>query len=194
MQQVAEYNYDDFKQTQQQEQDATLLVKFFIKSCQDTGASATQGRPVFREKEYIDIRIPGDRDGVARPATHRDRERFPKHYAAFQQRIEAPEEGTPLTEWGPISRSLADEMAFHNIKTVEQLANVSDTLCQNFMGAAMFKQKAQQWLEHTKQDVTVQDLRDELAQRDAQLATMQAQIDQLMGALADGHDVNSDSE
>ena len=119
---IADFNHEDFQSTQQQEQDSTLLVKFYIKAVADKTATAEQGRPIFREREYIDIRIPGSRDGAARPATFRDQQRFPKHYQAFKQRIDQPSEGTPLVEWGMISRSQAEELAFKNIKTVEQLA------------------------------------------------------------------------
>ena len=129
--------------------------------------------------EYIDIRIPGSRDGAARPARFADKQRFPRHYAAFQQRIELAEEGTPLTEWPVVSRSLADEMAFFNIKTVEQLANVNDNVAGQFMGAQMYKQKAKAWLERAKEDVTVDKLKEELAQRDHLLKSLQEQVDKL---------------
>lgn len=177
---TADFNYEDFDASAQSEQDATLLVKFYTKSVENKSESAKQGRPVFREREYIDIKIPGSRDGAARPATYRDKQRFPKHYAAFKQRTSAPAEGTPLLEWGPISQSMAMEMAFHNVKTVEQLAEMSDTLCQQFMGAQNFKAKAVRYLERMKEEVTVDHLQAELASRDKMLEEMQDQIDILM--------------
>ena len=80
----ADINHEDFLQTHQSEQDEKLLVKFYYKTVKDVGASEEQRRPVFKEREYIDIRIPGSRGtGAARPATLRDRKRFPRHYAAF---------------------------------------------------------------------------------------------------------------
>lgn len=177
---TADFNHEDFETSQQSEQDSTLLVKFYSKTVENKSESAKQGRPVFREREYIDIKIPGSRDGAARPATFRDKQRFPKHYAAFKQRITAPTEGTPLLEWGPISQSMAAEMAFHNVKTVEQLAQMSDTLCQQFMGAQNFKAKAKRYLERMQEDVTVDHLQAELASRDKILEQMQEQIDSLM--------------
>ncbi|MDB4312052.1 hypothetical protein N9937_01350 [bacterium] len=176
---IAEYNYEDFQTSQQSKQDETLLVKFFIKSVEDKGQTLEQGRPVFREREYIDIRIPGSRDGASRPCTHKDKQRFPKHYAAFQQRVEKPEEGTPLVEWGAISRTTADEMAFHNIKTVEQLAGMSDNLAGQFMSGGAYKQKAQRFLEATKENLTIEKLQEELNSRDSLLSQLQEQIDEL---------------
>jgi hypothetical protein len=177
---VADFNHEDFEQSHQSEQDERLLVKFYVKAVEDKTRSKTEGRPVFKDREYIDIKIPGSRDGAARPATYRDKQRFAKHYAAFKQRVETPQEGTPLREWGPISASMCEELAFQNIKTVEQLADVSDTLCQGFMGAQTFKAKAKRYLERMKEEVSVDRLQEELASRDVLLANLQTQIDSLM--------------
>lgn len=176
---IAEFDVQDFDNGRQREQDAKLLVKFYMKSVKDKQRSKDEGRDIFKEKEYIDIRIPGSRDGAARPATHSDKQRFARHYDAFQQRIDISQEGTPLTEWPVVSRSVADEMAFFNIKTVEQLANVNDTIAGQFMGAQMFKQKAIAWLARAKEDVTIDRLKDELEQRDNALQMLQKQLDEL---------------
>ena len=178
---TAEYNHEDFEQTQQQEQDKTLLVKFFYKTVEDKGASAEQGRACFKEREYIDIRIPGTRGaGATRPATPRDKKRFERHYQAFKQRVELPLEGTPLSEWPVITRSQAEELAFASVKTVEQLANMSDAIASGFMGGQMFKAKAQKWLEQAKSDVSVGQLEAELAKRDAQIEALSAKLESLL--------------
>jgi len=177
---IAEFDHEDFDQTRQAEQDEKLLVKFYYKSVQDQTASREQNRAVFKECEYIDIRIPGARGtGAARRATHRDKQRFPKHYAAFKQRIEMPLEGTPLTEWPVISRAFAEELSFMGVKTVEQLANMADGNASQMMGGQSFKAKAVAWLERAKKDVTLDQMEVELAKRDTLLAEMQAQLDKL---------------
>lgn len=177
---IAEYDYADFENGKQAEQDAKLLVKFFVKTKEDVTKSAEQGRPVFKELEYIDIQIPGNRgSGIKRPATFKDKQRFPKHYAAFKQRIELPQEGTPLTEWPVISRSLAEEMAFHGVKTVEHMADMADNIASSFMGGQSFKAKANEWLERAKKDVTQSQMEVELAKRDAQIAALSAKLDAL---------------
>jgi hypothetical protein len=177
----AEFNHEDFEQSRQAEQDEKLLVKFFQKAMQDTAKSAEQGRPVFKDVEYIDIQVPGQRgSGVKRKASYRDKQRFPKHYAAFQQRVELPQEGTPLAEWGMITRSLAEELSFQNIKTVEHLANLSDSIASGFMGGYTLKGKANAWLDRAKADVTLEHLEGELAKRDAQIAELSAKLDALV--------------
>lgn len=179
---IAEFDHEDFEQARQAEQDATLLVKFYYKTVKDTTASDEQGRPVFKEREYVDIRIPGARGaGAARPATHRDKQRFPKHYQAFQQRVELPTEGTPLSEWTVITRSHAEELSFMGVKTVEQLAGMSDSIASQWMGGQNFKAKAKAWLERANKEVSVSHLEGELAKRDAQIAALSAKLDELVG-------------
>lgn len=177
---TAEFNYQDFDPTYQNEADKQLLVRFYVKSVQDKSLSNVEGRPIFNDKEYIEIRVPGKRDAIARPASHDDKQRFPRHYAAFQQRIEMPAEGTPLAEWPAISRSMADQFAFVNVKTVEQLADLNDsTIDGKIPGAQTLKQRAKDWLDATKDDSVLSQLRTELEERDATILQMSVQMDVL---------------
>ena len=127
-------NAADFDKQNQNKMDEQLLVKFFVKPRQDPRQTAEAGRPVFVDTEYVEIRIPGSRDAICRPASPRDIARFDRHYAAFKSRTEAPETGTPLVEWPLITRSQAEELSFHNVKTVEQLVSMSDQNATQFMG------------------------------------------------------------
>jgi len=180
---VAEFNHEDFESARAAEQDEKLLVKFYYKTVKDQTASAEQGRAVFKEREYVDIRIPGSRGtGAARPATLRDKDRFAKHYQAFKQRVELPVEGTPLGEWPVVNRAMAEELSFSGIKTVEQLAGMADVVASQFMGGQSFKHKAQEWLDRAQADVSIQQMESELAKRDAQI---QALSDKLEALLAD---------
>ncbi len=148
--QIAEFNHQDFQNSHQSAQDEKLLVKFFTKQVPDKKASDKEGRPIFKDVEYVDIKVPGNRTGGAcHPALFRDKQRFPKHYAAFKQRIETPIDGTPLAEWPVISRTQVEELAFHNVKTVEQLISMSDTNASKFLGMQTLKRKAAAWLEHS---------------------------------------------
>lgn len=140
-------NHEDFQSSRESEMDAQLLVKFFVKAKEDKTATLEQGHPVFKDTEYVEIRVRGNRDPQAcRPATHADKQRFPRHYEAFQKRVELVEDGTPLAEWPQISRSQIEELAFLNVKTVEQLAIVNDKVCAQMMGGYTLKQRAADWL------------------------------------------------
>ena len=179
---VADYNHEDFEQAQQTKQDEKLLVKFYYKTVKDEAATAEQGRACFKEREYVDIRIPGTRGaGAARPATIRDKKRFERHYQAFKQRVELPLEGTPLSEWPVVTRAHAEELAFAGVKTVEQLAGMADVVASGFMGGQMFKAKANKWLEQAKKDVSQSDMDAELDKRDTMIKSLQARLDALEG-------------
>ena len=177
-------NHQDFDKGQQSQADEQLLVKFTIKAKPDQDATEKNGRPCFRDVEYIDIRAPGSHDNVCRPATFRDKERFPRHYAAFKNRTDGEDymEGTPLAEWPLVNRSLVEEMAFFGIKTVEQLANTSDANGQQLMGFNNLKRKAVAWLEDAAKGVDAKKLKDELATRDEQIAKLIEQVAELTAA------------
>jgi hypothetical protein len=178
--QTADFDHESFESRAQAEEDKKLLVKFFVKPRPDSAETVKQGRPIFKDVEYIDIRIPGDRTGgVSRPASHNDKQRFAPHYAAFKQRTEVPLEGTPLIEWPLITRSLAEELAFHNVKTVEHLSTMSDTHSGKFMGLNALKAKALKWLEQAGEEAKVHELQQELLERDERIATQGQQIELL---------------
>jgi hypothetical protein len=173
--QTANYNHNDFANTS--EADKGLLVKYFYKERPDSAASAENGYPTFKEVPYIEIRIPGQRDAQAcRPASEADNQRFPAHYKAFLDRVEAPIEGMPLAEWPQVTRSQVEALAFNSIKTVEQLAAVSDTNISGFMGGYGLKAKAQKWLEMNSAE-TVDREKEEMRET---IADMQAQIAELL--------------
>lgn len=177
---LGEVDHEAFEHSHQAEQDAKLLVKFHYKTVPDPEATRTQGRACFKEREYIDIRVPGTRGtGASRPATARDRVRFKRHHDAFKARVELPFEGTALSEWPLISRSMATELSFVNVKTVEQLAAVSDGVASQLMGGVTFKAKAQKWLAQAEAGVTVDKLEAALALRDAQIAALSAKVEAL---------------
>jgi hypothetical protein len=174
-------NHEDFDPRLRQQGDEQLMVKFEIRPKVDQEASAEAGRPVSIDREYISIRAPGAADTVIRPATEGDRQRFPRHYAAFKQRITTDDvlEGTLLKDWPQIRRSQVEELSFHGIKTVEQLAAVSDANGQPLMGFHGLKSKAKEWLKIASQGVNAQKLQAELDKRDEQIAELMAKMEEL---------------
>jgi len=126
-----------------------MLVKFVHYPMQNRSKSKEEGRPIFEEVVYVDIRTPGDRTShIFRPAADIDKRKWPKHWEAFQTRVEGDSEevGTPLEEWPAITRSLVQELKFFNVYTVEALANLSDTACGQFMGINEWKTRAQAYI------------------------------------------------
>jgi hypothetical protein len=145
--------------------DENLLVKFYFDAVKDDVETAKEGRPIFKEVEMIDIRIPGSKDNiVVRPVRPRDLERFPRHYAAFKQRTEGGEKliGTPLEQWPLLTKAQVEELKFFNIRTVEQLGGAPDSTGQKFMGFNGMKQKAQDYVAASKDSAALSQMRDKL--------------------------------
>jgi hypothetical protein len=137
--------------------DDMLLVKFFIDPLENPTKSKDEGRPIFEDVEWISIMSPGSRNEVRREARLVDKERFPRHYAAFKNRQDQQiNEGTPLSEWTGVTRSQVEEMKFWNILTVEQLATVADSAMGSFRGLVTLKQSAIKYMEASKGNATAE--------------------------------------
>lgn len=123
--------------------DNKVLARFYMKAEQDKKASVEAGRPIFKDKEYIEIVVPGDsKDVVIRPVTDMDKQRFHKIYEAFKSGAESQLIGTPLEEVTWIPRSQVEELKYFKIFTVEHLAEVRDDACSKLPGLHELKRRA----------------------------------------------------
>ncbi|WP_395443572.1 hypothetical protein [Caulobacter sp. UC70_42] len=101
--------------------------RFYSKPVKNNFRSESEGRPVFEDKEFVEILVPGDRKTVVDTLVKDEhKRRWPREYAAFKAGQEVPVEGTPLEEWPQITRSQVEELKFAHIRTVEQLASLPD--------------------------------------------------------------------
>ena len=157
--------------------DENLLVKFFKHPKLDSQETKEKGRPIYKEVPYIQIMQPGNKDSIViRPATKMDKSRFVEHFRKYEAREDQDAvEGTLLDEWAGITRSQCEELKYLNIKTVEQLAAVTDSNAQGIMGVAFLKEKANKYLEGAESAATAE-----------ALADLQAKYESLMTQMADG--------
>jgi len=154
--------------------DDTLLVKFYKHPRFNQTKSHEAGRPIYDEDDYISIMQPGNKDSIIiRPAMDLDKQRFSVHWAKYKARQDDDQiEGTLLEMWPGVTRAIAEELKFFNVRTVEQLAGMSDVNGAKIMGINTLKQRAKAYL----------DLSDKTAAADA-LITANARIDELMAAV-----------
>ena len=128
-----------------------LVPLFYTEPVHMEFRSKQEGHPIYEDREFVRIFIPGNRGSVAvEPVGDEQKARWPKEYAAFKEGREAPLEGTPLREWpnSLMTASKAEELAFFHIKTVEQLAEVNDGQLQHLgMGARQLRETAKKFLE-----------------------------------------------
>lgn len=178
--------------------DDRLGVMFYMKSVEDRERTVAEGRKCFKDREYIKIMVPGDRHNVIdRPVQKTgilptdDRMRFAKQYELFKNGLEQKQhEGTPLSLWPQMPQSLADELRFINIFTVEQLATLADTHVAKIPGGHQWKQKAEKFVQALKDSEAVNRLELALTERDTKIATLEEavkdqskRIDQLLKKL-----------
>lgn len=138
---VADFNVEDFNS--REAGDRSVYCKFFLHPVEDQVASADQGRPIYNEHEYIEIRAAGNATNVVvRRATDMDKRRFSGAYRMFKEGHAEQMVGTPLTEVPWMSKSQIEELMYFRIRTLEQLSAVGDDVCTRMPGLFELKRKA----------------------------------------------------
>jgi len=169
-------------------QDNGLIVSFYLEAERQGAESEKAGREIFKDVPYIWIRFPGDQTREVRRRVDKtgrrnmgvsDLERFPRQWAAFENQQEDVHEGTPITEWAPVSKSLALNYKALNIHTVENLAAVPDSALHNMgHGSREMRDKAIAWLNSASGSA-------ELLELTKQNADLREDIDALKAQIAD---------
>jgi hypothetical protein len=165
---VADFDVSDFDQ----KNDAKgCYVRFYTHAVMDKKASNAEGRPIFVDQEWIEIIAPGNQNNIVRRGVRpRDRHVYGEQYRRFKAGLEEQVVGTPLTEVPWITRSQVEELHYKKVRTLEQLAELSDTACSSSAGLYGMKQKAQAWVQKSKEA--------------APFTAMQAEIDEMRKKLA----------
>ena len=156
------------------EDDRKLYVRFYMEPVYQEAESIIKERKIYKDTEYIEIRIPGDKQTcIQRQVFPNDRSRFPQQYARFQQGQADQTVGTPLSVMPSIPESKVKEYEFFHIKTVEQLAECADNAsAAAIMGFHADKQKAQKFVSAAENAAPVEELKKQLEQRDGMLKQM----------------------
>ena len=155
-----------------------LIISFELEPVEQVAASIEAGRPIFKEVEHIRIIIPGDKHTeIFRKATDADRKMYADEYSRFKRNEAEQTYGTPLREWNAVSRSVAKELEYFNVSTVEQLAGLSDQAVQKIgMGGAELVRKAKVFLESSASEGYAQKLSKENADLKERLANLEDTI------------------
>ncbi len=177
--------------------DETLIVSFSMEPVLQGFESEREGRPIYKDTPMVTIRFPGDRTReIHTRAKQEHKDRFPRQWAAFELKHAQVHIGTPLEEWGPISKSHALTLKGVNVHTVEQLASVTDANLQNLgHGARPLRDKAIAWLKTTTDNAESMRLAAENQQLRDDLAVLKEQVAELAKAKrGPGRPPNSERE
>lgn len=143
--------------------------------------SAATGKAEYDRKDYVEVTTPGDtRSVVDREVQEKDKARWPREWVAYQNGQELAPEGTPLEMWPQVDIGQIEELKRFRVRSVEQLAAVSDTALGNLpMGTRSLREKAIVWLQQAKDGSGLSKLVAENAGLRSQLDAMQEQINSL---------------
>lgn len=173
-------------QTDLNNEDSRLNVKFYQKAVQNNFKTALEGRPIMEMRDFILIEVPGNQTlTIDTFAADEDKKRFPIQWARYQnEKTDGDIEGTLLSDWPVLNAAVAAELKHYKFYTVEQIANASDAQLNTLgMAAGMapftLRDKAKAFLSSAKDTALVQQQADELSKRDEIIARMEAQIAEL---------------
>lgn len=177
----------DFKPRGPNDPDQTF-PRFHLQAVLNGFKTEQEGRQIFEDKEFVQIFTPGQARSVPNePVNDEHKRRWPEHYRAFKEGLELACEGTPIEHWPQSTPAMVANLKVLHIKTVEQLAAVSDAgLQQMGLGARELRQKAQDYLDNASSSAPLERERALRAAAEEQSALLQAQLDQLterLGAL-----------
>ena len=163
--------------------DSKLYVQFYVRPVMNNFRSSEEGRPIYEEKEYIRIIVPGDsKTTVDCPVTDEFRMRFQKQYDKFKRGMEQAVEGTPLEMWPQMTVGLCAELKAMNVTTVEQLAALDDGKAQRIMGSYDLRRKAQIFLDAAQGEAANNKMAAELQKRDDEINLLKQQMAQILEA------------
>lgn len=121
----------------------------------DKTGTAKAGYPVFKDMEYVHIKVPGDEKAdYFQPATDEHKARFPNAYAAFKSSTAEHKaiSGMPIEQWAQVTRAQAMTFKAASIPTVEALAAVHDgNIGKLGHGGREWRAKAQAFLAQAKE-------------------------------------------
>lgn len=164
--------------------DERLRVQFLMLPEQNQEKSAKEGRPIYDEKEYVQIMVPGERDIVVRRAWDLDKARFPRQYAAFKNKQSQDSvSGTPLKVVPWLTMGQVKELEYFNCFTVEQLANMPDSTVAKFMAFQALKKRANDYLVAAKEAAPLTAIRAELDERDSKIAVLEKQLAEVLAKM-----------
>lgn len=166
-----------------------VRATFHLEPVKDEAASAKEGRPIYHDREFVRLQVVGDKTNIPdRIATDADKARFPREYALFKAGDSEQVTGTPLREWPGVTKGQILELAHFGIKTVEQLAEVSDGNVAQMGPIRALREKARDWVAAAKKQAPTTELRAELKDRDKTIAGMKAEIAELRELLSKATD------
>lgn len=171
-------------------------VEFRMDSVPSQFQSEQAGHPVYVEKPFITISVPGSTntviDTIADEAYQR---RFPEQWARFKAgHTDAVVNGWRLESWPAVNSAQVKTLKHVGVFTVEMLAGMSDIACQQIgMGTMELRVKAHAALRAAAGGAEAERQAAESARRDAEMADLRAELAELRAARKPGRPAKTEA-
>ena len=161
-----------------------MAVFFHTVQVQNNFKTMTEKRPIFEEKIFLKKLVPGDSTLVVdRPMREQDIDEFPIEWARFEQKKEQKISGTPIDVWSAISETQKAEFKALHIFTIDQFAQLADSVGNKIMGFNDLRDKARAFIAAAKDSAVFDKIRAEtdakLAQQEEEMAQLRELVNQL---------------
>ena len=161
-----------------------MAVFFHTVQVQNNFKTMTEKRPIFEEKIFLKKLVPGDSTLVVdRPMREQDIDEFPIEWARFEQKKEQRVSGSPIDVWSAISETQKAEFKALNIFTIDQFAQLADSVGNKIMGFNDLRDKAKAFIAAAKDSAVFDKIRAEtdakLAQQEEEMAQLRELVNQL---------------
>lgn len=161
----------------------------FFEETKRTNEVDSNGLPVFRTVEYVELLIAGDKgNSPVKRVTQAIKEQFPNEYGIWKSKRINPDmvgDGIPLSLWPLIPTEMAKALEYMNVFTVQQLAALSDSAISKpgAIGLRDMRDKAKAFIDSAKSAAPLAKMEVENRELKRQLDLMQIQMDQLLNAV-----------
>lgn len=161
----------------------------FFEETKRTNEVDSNGLPVFRTVEYVELLIAGDKgNSPVKRVTQAIKEQFPNEYGIWKSKRINPDmvgDGIPLSLWPLIPTEMAKALEYMNVFTVQQLAALSDSAISKpgAIGLRDMRDKAKAFMDSAKSAAPLAKLEVENRELKQRMELMQSQMEQLVQAV-----------
>jgi hypothetical protein len=156
---------------------------FYVEAVESRSESEKEGRPIFKDVEYVKILIAGDqKTEVVKKVSEQVKQDYRQEYLQWKATQQQSVVGTPIEQWPGASVSFVKTCKVLNVFTVEALAQLDDSALQRLgMGSRDMQARARAWLSAAKDGAETERLAAENNRLQDQIDSLQTQIKE-MGA------------
>lgn len=164
--------------------DERLSIFFFTDAIEDVERTEQEGRPVFKDVDFIRIVIPPAEwapNGEERTAkvTKQHQDRFPLEYREFKASQREAPDGSPLKMWPALTPASLKELTAHGLYTIEQVADISDRELRTYEWLKPWQEKAKNWLDSLDGNKALLRLEGEVARLKAEIEVLKSENEML---------------